>query len=190
LYLFLSARNIVSKKQPIHLSTMRRSALYIGLSAFSLLQAAFAIRTLPDYAKNIPDCSGQALRNAMKDAGCKVDSIDESSIDCMCNHLGSIPIDVVRNTDTKCQADFTTSFGSVCGLWFADPSDSEQSETLKILSGKLDSGSGGDEPTKTGSDEASTGAAESDKPGAAADTRVPGIAGLAGGVVALLAVML
>ena len=70
--------------------------LVIGVSAVA--------KTLDEAAKQVPECAFSAFTQAMKDAKCDVDNVGASTFDCMCSHLGSIPITVSKNVPVECSS--------------------------------------------------------------------------------------
>jgi hypothetical protein len=90
---------------------MRLASIVIGISAS--LSSVVALENLPDYVKKFPNCSRGALRDALEEADCKVDNINSDTFECMCNHLGSIPIAVANDVDVGCSAGLCLSLSLV-----------------------------------------------------------------------------
>jgi hypothetical protein len=70
--------------------------LVLGVSAVA--------NTLDEAAKQVPECAFSAFTQAMKDAKCDVENVGAATLDCMCSHLGSIPIAVSKNVPVECSA--------------------------------------------------------------------------------------
>jgi hypothetical protein len=176
---------------------MRLSAIYLVVSTLSLGVTAFD--SLSDYLGKIPDCSIKAFRGALENNECGADKINATTFDCICDHVGSIPITVGRDVSVECAVDFSYALAGSCGMWMAEPSKDEQDRAVKILSDKVGGeGGGGSDSDKDSSngnkdssdagkaaEESDKKAEESDKDGAAASARTPGLAGLAGGALAV-----
>jgi hypothetical protein len=92
---------------------MKILTVFAALSAYLISGSTAAIETLPEYVKKLPDCSVGAFQGAAKEAGCKVEGVDSSTFECICDHIGSIPISVTRNVEVGC------SSGTTCSFWQA-----------------------------------------------------------------------
>jgi len=77
-------------------------------SVFAILPLAVGVsalaRSLDEAAKQVPECAFSAFTQAMKDAKCDVDNVGPATLDCMCSHMGSIPIAVSKNVPIECSS--------------------------------------------------------------------------------------
>ncbi|KAI0133891.1 hypothetical protein BJ170DRAFT_716085 [Xylariales sp. AK1849] len=134
-----------------------------------------ALQSLSDYASNIPSCAYSAFSSAAAQEGCSTTDINVSEIDCLCKHLGSIPIDVAKAVDSSCGADFASGFGGFCGTWQAESTTaSDFAVATSILAAELAGETGG-----SGATTSSSGAATATAASAASSSTKPNVAAVA-----------
>ncbi|KAJ9133795.1 hypothetical protein NKR19_g8910 [Coniochaeta hoffmannii] len=174
-------------------------------SVFAILPLAVGVsalaRSLDEAAKQVPECAFSAFTQAMKDAKCDVDNVGPATLDCMCSHMGSIPIAVSKNVPIECSSDFAIALGSMCGFWQIDSTTASNfAQATSILSSEFHGGGTAPTPTAaatttTNTDagqltSATSGAGAASTPtsqNGAMHTGMPAMVGVFGGAAAVVA---
>lgn len=101
-----------------------KAASFYALTLTSILGVA-AIESLSEYVGDVPKCAYSAFTESVEKEGCNTKDVNASTFDCICKHMASIVITVVREVDSNCNAS-----KSITSFLFDFPLRSEMPRTL------------------------------------------------------------
>lgn len=77
------------------------AVLSLGLASVA---TAKYVKSLTEYTKEIPQCAVDAMKEGMKNNDCKLNNIDASDFDCICDNYLAIDGRVFNDVEHDCAA--------------------------------------------------------------------------------------